>query len=112
MARLSMFGNNHIADMHYYYGMHHGVARVACRAYIAAFPNRQPVPTYRTFITIHRLFSEWGLRRRNLGGQGRPAALQLGNTEEEILDEVFRNPSISLRYRRRNLGRGFPQSIH
>lgn len=83
--------------MHYYYGMHHGVARVACRAYIAAFPNRQPVPTYRTFITIHRLFSEYGLRRRNMGGQGRAAALQLGNTEEDILDEVFRNPSISLR---------------
>lgn len=95
MPRLSDFPANHIADMHYFYGWHHGSARAACLAYREQYPERQPQPSARNFQEVHRLLSIHGI-----GGQRRERARQVIvdiSIEEAVLSNLFSNPTTSIR---------------
>lgn len=83
-----------LVDMHLCYGNTNCNARAAARLYAERFPNRRH-PHHSTFRTIHRNLLEYG----NLKGKknsGRNARIPI-ETEEEILDRVAENPSISTR---------------
>lgn len=93
------FSNEEYADMHFIYGYCNGSARQAVTEYRHRFPNRR-VPHYRTFMEVHRQFRECGLRgylfdrRVNL-----PADL-----DEQVLDAVTADPTISVRRISRQFG--------
>lgn len=95
MPRLSEFPPLHIAAIHYYYGMFRGNASAARTAYLAAYPNRRPIPSSRNFQEVHRRFENIGL------GTGRerrePSHVIDVAIEEAVLRDLFADPSISTR---------------
>lgn len=95
MPRISDFTPAHIADIHYYYGMARGSARAARVAYIAAFPNRQPVPSARNFQEVHRKMCTYGI-----GGtrdHREPAVIIDVAIEEAVLRDLYADPRTSTR---------------
>lgn len=95
MPLINDFPSQHIADMHYYYGMLRGNARGAHREYIAAFPNRRPVPTPRNFQEVHRRLSNDGLvsRRERVAQR---VIIDVA-VEEAVLQCLYAEPGISTR---------------
>lgn len=94
MPRLRDFPARHIADIHYFYGMARGISRRARIYYVAAFPNRRPIPSERNFQEVHRRFTIQGL---GLQLHEPPRRIINVAIEEAVLRDVFENPDISTR---------------
>lgn len=95
MPRLTEFSPREIADMHYYYGMSHGRTTVARTAYINAFPGRL-IPSARNFQEIHRRLSNIGLGLAR-DRREQPAVVIDNAIEEAILNDLFADPTTSIR---------------
>lgn len=95
MPRLSEFTHRDLADIHFYYGMARGNARAARLLYMAAFPNRRPVPSARNFQELHRRLSN-GLRL-DRDRREQAAVVIDGAVEEAILRSLFADPTTSIR---------------
>lgn len=95
MPRISEFPAQHIADLHFYYGMFRGSARAAHAAYLAAFPNRRPIPSARNFQEVHRRLATTGLRSSR---DSRDSATVIDVAiEQAILRDLFADPTTSTR---------------
>lgn len=95
MPHITDFPAAHIADIHYYYGLHRGSARAAHAAYVARYPNRQPVPSARIFQEVHRRLATDGLRF-NRGHRVPPVIINVA-VEEAVLRDLWADPYISTR---------------
>lgn len=96
MPRLSDFPAAHIADLHFYYGMARGSARGARAAYLAAFPNRRPIPSARNFQKVHRRLAIIGLGVTRDHREPQAPVIDVA-IEEAVLRDLFADPSISTR---------------
>lgn len=73
-----------------------GNARAAVRRYSEKYPRRN-VPNYKTFLTTERRLRECGtLKPRNMD-RGRERIVRTTQNEENVLDILEENPSISTR---------------
>lgn len=86
------YSNQHVADIHFVYGLCNGNANRAVTEYARMFPNR-PTPNSRTFVRIHLRIAEHGIRK--------PAneRLRLVSPEEEedILRLITQDPRLSVK---------------
>lgn len=80
------------ANMHLIYGECRCNASAAARLYREKFPNAARYPDYRVFTNVHRTLSE-GRFPNQMINDGRPRMLY----EEEVLQEVEADPSVSVR---------------
>lgn len=102
------YSNEEYADMVYHYGKANGNGHEARRMYSAAFPNRR-CPHHETFQEIFRRLRENGSFSRR-PGQGRPRDLSVAD-EEEIVQHVVDNPSLSVRKVARHLNVCSPSTV-
>lgn len=93
MPYLSEFSPHYIADMHFFYGRERGNARAARRAYLAAFPDRRPVPSASNFQEIHRRLANSGLASNRERRDQQPV-IDVA-IEEAVLRSLFANPTTS-----------------
>ena len=92
----------HLADIHFVYGLADGNAYEAQRLYQLRFPNRR-LPNVRTFSESHRHLREYGSFRTPRNNAGRPRQARNPVTEEQILNAIDDNPGLSTRQIARNL---------
>lgn len=83
---------NHQADIHFIYGFCNGNAAAAVREYRRRFPGRH-VPNLRTFTSIHRRFSETGIRPHRAE---RVIDLSVAQ-ENNIMNLIIEDPTLSTR---------------
>lgn len=86
------YATQHQADIHYIYGFCDGNAAAAVREYRRRFPGRR-IPNLRTFITIHRRFSELGIRPHRAE---RVINLSVAQ-ENRIMNIIIDDPTLSTR---------------
>lgn len=86
------FSNIEKADMHLAYGAANGNAEEALRIYRARYPNRR-APSARHFTRLDQSFRDNGLYSSRVNA-GRPRTVRV-DREEEVIDTVLANPSIS-----------------
>lgn len=89
---MNEYSSQHIADIHFVYGLCNGSANRAVVEYARRFPNRR-TPNARTFVRIHLRLAENGIRRL---GNERTRVLSLQD-EHEILQMITQDPSLSIR---------------
>ncbi|GBP45079.1 hypothetical protein EVAR_33184_1 [Eumeta japonica] len=96
------YSSQHVADIHFVYGLCDGNAVLAVREYAQRFPNR-PTLNARTFVRIHLRLSENGIRRP----ANESTRFVLPRDEEAILRLITEDPGLSVRWiaNRLNLSR-------
>lgn len=91
------FTTEEFTDIHFCYGLADGRSTVARRLYQEKFPNRH-VPNQRTFVDVHRRLRERGtFRTSHLGNSGTARTARTVDIEEQILEAVDDDPTISTR---------------
>lgn len=85
-----------LADMVFVYGLANGNSRAAARLYHNRYPARRH-PKYSIFPRIFRRLRETGNLRPVGHDRGRRRTTRIPDLEEEILDRVTEQPSISTR---------------
>ncbi|XP_074039498.1 uncharacterized protein [Leptinotarsa decemlineata] len=90
------FTFNEYADMHVFYGRAFCNAAEARRLYSEHFPNRT-VPSRETFERVDRSLRETGTVLPKRGGEGAPRTVRTVVLEENILEAVADDPSMSIR---------------
>lgn len=91
-----------LADIHFVYGLADGNALEAQRLYAIRFPNRR-LPNDRTFTNSHRHLREYGSFKTSRRDAGRPRVARNPLTEEQLLNAIDENPSLSTRQIGRDL---------
>lgn len=92
----------HLADIHFVYGLANGNGLNAQRLYALRFPNRR-LPNYRTFINSHQHLREYGRFQTPMHDTGRPRQARNPAVDEEILNVIDENPGMSTRQIARHL---------
>ncbi|CAH1371509.1 unnamed protein product, partial [Tenebrio molitor] len=85
-----------LADMHLIYGEVGYNSRAAARLYQERFPNRR-VPHRSVFSNVNRRLREFGNLRPINVDRGRPAAVNAVVRDEQILEMVAADPTLSVR---------------
>lgn len=96
------YSNEHLADIHFVYGLSNGNSLEAKRLYALRFPNRR-VPNVRTFANTHRNLCEYGKFQTPRNDAGRPREVRNPVIEEQILNRIDENPDLSTRQIARDL---------
>lgn len=81
------------ANMHLIYGECRCNASAAARLYRERYPNLERYPDHRVFVNVHRSLTEGGHFPNQIQAGGRPVF----PFQEEVLQEVARDRSISVR---------------
>lgn len=99
-----LYSAQEYANMHFIYGECKGNANEAATLYRERYPNARH-PDYLVFIRVHSCFSEGRLPGSGVGGAGvgRPPR---GDTEDLVLAELDRDPTVSIRAIARRTGIG------
>ncbi|XP_026681439.1 uncharacterized protein LOC103512048 [Diaphorina citri] len=98
------FSFEELTDIHFCYGLADGNANLARRLYQDKYPNRH-LPNNRTFTSVHTRLRERGTFKTNHGGNsGRERTTREVHVEEDILEAVDNDPTISTREISVNLG--------
>lgn len=84
------------ADMHMVYGACNGNGDEAAREYCVRYPNRR-YPTPNVFRRLDQRLRETGSVKASHRNAGRPRQRRTVQVEEQILDSVYVDPSISTR---------------
>lgn len=90
------FTFNEYADMYMMYGFSNGNANMAEQEYRVRFPNRRH-PTGNVFRRLDLRLRETGSFYKRNPNAGRPRQRRTLQLEEEILDSVYEDPSVSTR---------------
>ena len=96
------FTFEHLANIHFIYGLADGNALEARRMYSLRFPLRR-LPNCRTFTNSHQHLREFGRFQTTRRDAGRPREVRNVMIEEEILHVIEENPSLSTRQIARDL---------
>lgn len=84
------------ADMIFMYGRANGNGREAARLYQEMFPRRQQ-PNHKTFAAVFQRLRQSGMLFPFAGDRGRKRDVRTPHVEENILQLVFEDPSVSIR---------------
>lgn len=90
------FTFNEYADMYLVYGFCNGNANAAANEYGIRFPNRRQ-PRGNTFRRLDQRLRETGSFITRNANAGRPRQRRVIQLEEQILDAVHEDPSLSTR---------------
>lgn len=97
------FSNSEYADMHFIYGQADGNALEAVRRYQARYPNRRQ-PSANTFSRLHQRLHETGVLQPKFADCGRYRTQRITDAEDDILQMVDEDPSLSTRNIARDTG--------
>ncbi|XP_023312720.1 uncharacterized protein LOC111692828 [Anoplophora glabripennis] len=93
---MNMYTNSDYTDMLLTLGECNGNAKAAKRRYAEKFPGRT-VPDAKTFLNLERRCRDTGTFKPKKVNSGRPRVARIPQTEENILNVVVADPTISVR---------------
>lgn len=92
MGEVGHYSSQHIADIHFVYGLCNGNGARAVLEYARRFPNR-PTPNARTFVRVHLRLGNNGIRRP----VNERHRLVSPEDEEDVLRMITEDPKLSVR---------------